>query len=263
MEKKIIPGKRLGKLKHVFDERTLSLARLLAPPPMAVPHVYDVDTGRKPMVFGIWGNNRFGDCVYVTRGNHLVRLERLDTRRTVPITEEMIVGDYMAHTGCQSPGDANDTGYEMIVSLREWRAGWHLPVYKKGMTFPISAFGALSSDHSVLRTAAFLLGGIELGIWLPLSAADQIDAGQQWDVADGPRGEPGSWGGHAVYVKHYDEGGMWCVTWGREQYMTNAFIDKYADEHWAVVDKIESHSKYLDEQRLRQYLADLHPTRTG
>lgn len=263
MEKKVIEGKRLGKLAAVPDKRTLMLAPFLAPPHMAVPHVYDVDAGRRPMPYGLWGNDQFGDCVFVTNANHLVREERLDTRKSIPITTEIVVDEYKLRTGCVSPGDAHDTGYEMIQRLREWRQGWHLPVYKTGFTSTIDAFGGLTADHSILRAAAYLLGGIELGIWLPLTALDQIDAGQQWDAATGPRSEPGSWGGHAVYVKHYDDGGMWCITWGREQYMTNAFIDQYVDERWAVVDKLQSHGKYLDEAKLRQYLADLHPTQSG
>lgn len=263
MEQKIIEGMRLGKQDHVADERTLKLGELLAPAEYTVPNVYDVDAGRKPMPLGIWGNDRFGDCVFVADTNHLVRHERLDTRKTLPITEAMVVDEYRAKTGCQSPGDANDNGYVMLQRQRERRAGWKLPVYKGGRTYAIDAFGSLSGDSALLRAAAFLLGGIQLGLSLPFSAADQMNAGQAWDFVDGPRGQSGSWGGHAVYVKHFDQGGMWCVTWGREQYMTNRFINYYADERWAQVDKIESHSRYLDQQKLRDYLTNLHPTQVG
>lgn len=263
MEKKIIDGLRLGKKAHEPDPKTLRLADLLAPAETWVPNTYDLDAKRKPMPLGLWGNDQFGDCVFVADANQLVRLERLDTRKTVPITTEMVTDAYRAATGCVSPGDANDSGYEMIQRQRERRAGWALPVYKGGRTFSIDAFGALPSDSSTLRAAAYLLGGIQLGLWLPMSAADQINAGQAWDWVDGPRGQSGSWGGHAVYVKHYDSGGMWCITWGREQYMTNRFITAYADERWAQVDKIESHSRYLDQQKLRDYLTNLHPSNTG
>lgn len=263
MEHKVIDGLRLGKQPHVPDPKTLRLAELLAPAQFTVPNVYDLDAKRKPMPLGLWGNDRFGNCVFVADANHLVRHERLDTRKTLPITETMVVDEYRARTGCVSPGDANDEGYVMIQRQRERRAGWALPVYKGGRTYSIDAFGSLPNDPSTLRAAAFLLNGIQLGISLPMSAADQINAGQAWDFTDGPRGQSGSWGGHAVYVKHFDAGGMWCITWGREQYMTNRFINYYADEYWAQVDKIESHSKYLDQQRLRDYLSNLHPSNTG
>lgn len=263
MEAKMLDGKRLGKKAHKPDYRTLKLAELLAPVQYTVPNVFDLDAGRRPMPLGLWGNDRFGDCVFVADANQLVRIERLDTRSTVPVTTEMVVGAYQAGTGCQSPGDEHDTGYEMIQRQRERRAGWALPVYRGGRTYSIDAFGALPNDGETLRAAAFLLGGIQLGLSLPMSAADQINADQQWDVVQGARAQPGSWGGHAVYVKHYDQGGMWCITWGREQYMTNAFIETYADEHWAQVDKIDSHRRYLDQQKLRDYLANLHPSNTG
>lgn len=263
MEKKQLDGMRLGKQPHVPDPKTLKLEALLAPPAYAVPNVWDLDAKRKPMPLGLWGNDQYGNCVFVARGNHLVRQERLDTRRTIPLTTEMVVSEYKRRTGCQSPGDANDNGYVMIQLMREWRQGWALPVYKTGHSFSIDAFGGLSGDPALLRAAAYLLGGIELGISLPLSAADQINAGQQWDFVDGSRGQSGSWGGHAVYVKHFDQGGMWCVTWGREQYMTNRFINYYVDERWAVVDKIESHANYINQQKLRDYLNSLHPGQRG
>lgn len=263
MEKKQIEGKRLGKQAHRVDERTLMMAGLMAPAEYSVPNVWDLDAHRTSMPLGLWGNDKWGDCTIVARGNHLVRLERLDTRSTVPLVESMVVDTYKRLTGAQSPGDNNDTGLVMLDVMKDWRGGWALPVYKNGRNYSIEAYGELSKDHAVLRAAAFLLGGIELGIALPLSAADQIDAGQEWDVVTGPHSQPGSWGGHAVYVKHFDQGGMWCVTWGREQYMTNRFIDTYADERWAVVDKIDNHGHWLDAQKLKDYLAGLHPTQTG
>jgi hypothetical protein len=50
-----------------------------------------------------------------------------------------------------------------------------------------------------IATAIWLFGGAYIGVELPISAQNQ----DVWDVADGPDAEPGSWGGHAVYLVGY------------------------------------------------------------
>lgn len=250
---------KLGKQAYQFDRRTAKIADFLAPAAFSVPNVYDLDKGRVKMPIGLWGNDKWGDCVLVARGNQLVRLERLDTRHSVPLNESMVVNTYKEMTGSVSPGDANDNGLVMLEAMKLWRTGWKLPVTKKGHTYSIYAFGELESGHNELRAACYLLGGVQFGISLPLSAADQLRAGHAWDVPPGGpvgRGAPGSWGGHAVYSKRYDSGGFYDLTWGIEHYMTDRFIETYADEAWAVVDTLTG-KHHLDQGKLNDYLTRL------
>lgn len=260
-------GLRLGKNEYRYDPRTLRLtSEYLAPSDWMVPIEYDLDAKRAKLPLGLWGNDEYGDCVLVGKANHLVRLERLDTRRTPKVTTPMVVDYYKKLTGCVTAGDANDSGLIVLDSLHDWRDGWELAAYKNQKTFPIDAYGELDKiDRQQLRAACYLLGGIQFGLSLPVTAAHQINQGQQWEDigTDEPAAQPGSWGGHLVYAKRYDAGGFYCITWGREHYMTNRFIERYADEVWAVVDKIESHRKYVDELRLRQYLDNLHTRNIG
>jgi hypothetical protein len=258
---------KLGKKEYREDERTLRLTPefMATPPGVTIPDEFDFDVHRSTFpTHNGWGNFDYGDCVLAGRANNLVRLERIETRHTVPLTEEMVVDKYKAMTGCQSPGDANDTGLVVLDALSDWRAGWPLDVYKNPRTYKIAAYGLLNErDREQLRTATFLLDGIQFGLALPWSANAQISNGQAWDVDDSADGEPGSWGGHLVYAKHYDSGGIYCITWGREQYMTNAFIEKYCDEAWVVVDDLETRSKYVDVAKLTQYLHDIGASNIG
>lgn len=253
---------RLGKKGYVYDTRTLRLGPVLEPPPtIMVPEVWDLDAHRAKLPLGMYGNDEWGDCVLAGRGNHLVRNERIESRRTVPLTAQQVVARYKEMTGAQTPGDQNDTGLVVIDALKDWRSGWPLTFSKaKATTYKITAFGSLSPrDRAELRAAAYLLNGIQLGLWLPNSAKYQWRNGQEWDDigTNDWQAQPGSWGGHLVYAKHFDQGGIYCITWGTEHYMTNRFIERYCDEAWAVVDALEGKSKFLDVDKMLKHLQDV------
>ena len=61
-----------------------------------------------------------------------------------------------------------------------------------------------SPDHPIsqIATAIWLFGGAYIGVELPLAAQSQ----DVWNVPanPGPDDEPGSWGGHAIYLVGYD-----------------------------------------------------------
>jgi hypothetical protein len=83
--------------------------------------------------------------------------------------------------------------------------------------------------------AHYVFGGLKVCAGLPLSAADQIDRGQPWDVTEGSRAAFGSWGGHSMFSFAYGRDDLWVWTWGRQQKMSWAFVDKYVDEVYAVI----------------------------
>jgi hypothetical protein len=119
-----------------------------------------------------------------------------------------------------------------------------------------------SSDFRMpaIATAIWLFGGAYIGVELPLRAQNQ----DVWDVpavltADD---EPGSWGGHAIYLVGYDSGTgtpagagvgpnsvrpaqpgvavprtLTCITWGQLKKMTWAWFEKYCSEAYALVSK--------------------------
>jgi hypothetical protein len=91
-------------------------------------------------------------------------------------------------------------------------------------------------DLNDLRLSIQWLGGVYLGVALPLTAQTQ-DA---WDVvADAPQTltAVNSWGGHAVCAVAYDEHTFTVVTWGKLVKVTNTFMLEYCDEAYAVLSR--------------------------
>jgi len=84
-----------------------------------------------------------------------------------------------------------------------------------------------------VETAAWLFGGLYIGLQMPLTAQAQ----KVWDWTGSLAGpaRPGSWGGHAVDVVRYDKNGLTVVTWGRLQELTWQFWDRYCDEAYCML----------------------------
>ena len=254
---------KLGKQAYKPDDRTVKMAKFMDLTVKA-PGKFDFDHGRKPFPSKVWGNDAYGDCVFAAQMNELLRVERIETRHTLPATDEDVVRTYQALTGCRAPDDANDTGFVMLDALNWWRnTGWMISANEDYNQYKIAAFGELDSgDHNQLRLGIYLLHGIQLGFALPRTAQQQTRQGF-WDVTDGPGSEPGSWGGHAVYAKRYDNGHVYVKTWGMEIKVSNAFVDKYCDEAWVIVDSVDKWRKHdaLDVDKLMQYLDQIGATK--
>lgn len=249
---------KLGKQDHQHDDKTLMMANFIEVP--VLPTKYDFEKHRAKFPARMWGNDAYGDCVIAAQANHLLRMERVEQRRTIALSDNDAITRYKEMTGCQEPGDENDTGLVMLSAFSDWRnSGFDRTAEKPYHTFKIAAYGELDplDDHQ-LRAAIYLLKGIHFGFALPITAQDQTDQGK-WDVVNGPGSEAGSWGGHAVFSDKYDEDGIYVWTWEREIYVTNAFIHKYCDEAWAVVDDFDAwrSSDHLDVKGMIGKLHDI------
>ena len=269
---------RLGKLEYRHDPRTLRMAMALAPAPsVKIPLTFNTDKGRKAFPVSAFGNDQWGNCVIVGRTNHTLRLERIETRNTPNIATPDVIAEYKAECkrqfgrAPQFAGDPDDNGLFVLEAIKDWRnEGWEiLPTARstKKRKNSIAAYGEIDpKDRAEIRAAIYLLRGVQMGLWLPESAAHQWSRNEPWDSVptDSPEARPGSWGGHLVYCKSYDEGGVTCITWGREVYMTNAFIERYCDECWAVVDDLSGKvSRYLDVAAMKKHLIDVGATISG
>jgi hypothetical protein len=250
---------KLGKKEYQHDDRTLMLAKYL-PVDIRVPADFDFDANRRPIPNNMWGNDEFGDCVIAGEANEILRLERVETWQTAQITDEDAINRYKHLTGCKEAGDENDTGLEIIAAHRDWRNNGFKVAYK-GRTYFIDAYGEIDpSDREQVRLATFLLHGTQWGVWLP-EAAQQMTNEGKWDYKGetGPEWKPGSWGGHCVYSKKFSPDSIFVETWDMEIEVTNAFIDKYADEAWGVVDNLDEWRKsgHLDVDAMEKRLSEI------
>jgi hypothetical protein len=239
---------------------------------LKVPATFDVEKTKVPFPVSSWGNDEWSNCVKASQANQTLRLERTEHRRTPLILVPDVIQDYKNECAREfghspaSPDDQFDNGLVILYSLRNWRKlGWDVFLSAKAKSKTnqrIDLFGSLDKNNLYqLKAAARYMRGIQFGFDLPLTAQQQTRDGV-WDVVSGtaPETNPGSWGGHCVYGKpKYDKRGMYVLTWGREVLVTWAFIGRYSDEAWAVVDALDSTktSHYLDVAKSEKYLKDI------
>lgn len=231
---------KLGKNPAVYDKRTLRLKTVFKQLP-PLPDTWDVDKALGLAIpTPMFANDKYGDCVIAARAHQTYRFEGVEQNRVLPITEKDVTNEYFKLTG------GPDTGLYLLDALKDWRGnGWPvtteiktsrkilcLPIATKAVqkTYCIYAFGVVEPRvHADVKACIYLLSGAYIGLSLPVSAQGQ----SLWDVVDN---DGGLWGGHCVYVKGYDEYGLICITWGKPLKMTWAFLDKYCDEAFGVVD---------------------------
>jgi len=215
---------KLGKLPVRTDVRTLSFARYvdtakLPPPPP------DLDLAQAVPDWPMYGNDRIGDCTTAAAA-HMIEAWTAPTRgKAVEVSERAVLAVF-DKVKLVDPVTGEEGAVELDV-LTYWR--------KRGIGgHRIGAFARVPVwDHPLVRDAAYLFGGLYIGLQLPLTAQRQ----PIWDWThslDGPA-RPGSWGGHAVDVVGYDRHTLTVVTWGRLQELTWAFWDRYVDEVYGII----------------------------
>jgi hypothetical protein len=224
--------RKLGRLPAQHDARTLRLEKYIG---TALPDPPQLTAWSRKATspWGMMANDRIGDCTCAGAG-HAVQSWTANRGVEQTIADAAIVTAYSAVSGYDPRTGANDNGAVMLDVLKYWR--------KTGIGgHKINAYAAIQpSNHRLVAQAAYLFGGLYAGVALPLAAEKQLDAGQPWTVPSRGRigwdYQPGSWGGHAIYLPDYSvPAGLTCVTWGALQGMSWAWWDAYCDECYAIL----------------------------
>jgi hypothetical protein len=219
-----IAAQMLGKLPVRTDVRTLALARYvdstqLPTPPNAFDETSNVDS------WPMYANDRVGDCTTAAAA-HMIEAWTAAGRGHAILLSERAVLDAFDHVKMTDPITGEEGAIELDV-LRYWR--------KNGIGgHDIGAYARVAVwDGRLVQTAAWLFGGLYIGLQLPLTAHEQ----QVWDWTGSLTGpaRPGTWGGHAVDVVRYDKNGLTVVTWGRLQTLTWSFWNRYCDEAYCIL----------------------------
>jgi hypothetical protein len=241
---------KLGKKPAKRDGRNLPLKAILRAP-VSVPDEYDFDTSHAGVPTPVFANDQLGDCVIAGRAHQTLRFELVEQRKIIRITDGEVVREYLLETG------GADSGLIVLDSLNRWRKrGW----IAGGDRYFIAAFAELDrTAASEVKQAVFTELGVGLGLWLPMTAQREFEAGKPWSTVTGPGSAPGSWGGHYVYVTGYTTLGPMCVTWGRKQQMSWGFFRKYCDEAYAVIDALDTPKKRraLNRSKVERFLGTL------
>lgn len=245
---------RLGKAPARYDERTLKLARyadVLPEPPASSDR-------REGVTFGMFGNDRAGDCTCAAMGNAR-RLWAHLTGRPQPVTDADVLAAYEAITGYNPATGTGDTGAVELDVLNYWRT--------EGFAGEkIDGYAAVNlHDQRLVVGAMWVFDGLYIGVQLPATAQAQLAAGEPWtvDTAAGSQAYPGSWGGHAVFAVDWDPQYVYLATWGAIQPATWEWWHTYVDEAYAVLDTPEQFradgrtAEGFDLEQLRTDLAAL------
>ena len=236
---------KLGKAPAQERADTPRLRDLLQVTLPTLPPAYDFDTTHPGIPTPMFGNDTYGDCVIAGRAHQTLRFEDLEQGSVVAITDADVTKEYFKQTG------GPDVGLVVSTSLELWRTrGWKAA----GHNYRIRGYALVDfRDPDQIRTGIYSDVGMGIGVQLPSDARIQIHAGQVWDLTTGPGAQPGSWGGHYVYLVGYTPDGPVCVTWGRKQQMTWRWLAAYCDESYAIFDARNRFRKnIIDEGKLDQ-----------
>jgi hypothetical protein len=214
---------KLGKLAPSRDPRTLQLVKYVDEALPAAPSSFQC--GQKVASYPMYGNDQYGDCTCAAVGHMAEAWTSWEAQAWGPTTAEVM--DLYWATGDGSGTD--DTGRVETDVLNYWRNNGF-----GGRKDKITAYTQVdTTNRPLVKQAAFLFGGLYIGIALPITAQGQ----SQWSVVagSGSDGDPGSWGGHAVNVTAYTSQYVTVITWGQRLRMTWGFWNKYVDEAYALL----------------------------
>ena len=222
----MIAAHMLGKLPVRTDVRTLRLARYvdvskLPQPPAALDLTRDVAD------WPMYANDRIGDCTIAAAAHMIEAWTAAATGAAVEVTESSVLAAF-DRVKIVDPRTGEEGAVELDV-LKDWR--------EHGVDrHRIAAFARVSTyDHELVQAAAWLFGGLYIGLALPLTAQLQ----DEWDWTGSLSGDarPCSWGGHAVDIVGYDEAALTSITWGATKKLTWSFWDRYVDEAYCILSR--------------------------
>ncbi len=217
----------LGRVRSVYDARTLQLQSYIAYETLPVPPAHNMqdETTTWPML----ANNMFNCCTSEAAG-HMVHHWTAANQHGVFLTDQDII---RAHA--QLTGDHLMNCVSMLDALKFWR--------KTGIgDHRIHSY--VSAGHAkpdTLRAIIFLFGSAYIGLDLPsfaMSGDPQQIPAIPWETPASVSqidAIPQSANGHCVAAIGYDDEVVYVVTWGQLKTMTGDFFMRYTDEVYAVL----------------------------
>lgn len=205
---------------------------------------------RAPFPVRSFGNLQHGDCTIAKQAQAALRMERIETRRTPRINDQVVIDTYYSMTKELYGG--GDVGAYEIDALNRWRDPAKTFRDASGRPLTIDAYTRLDpANHRQMKQALALAGahGIAVCLNLPWGFASILPPGD-WDIPEGQamtgEWEPGSWGGHSMWARDYDQVGIWLVhTWDlKDQRITWRAAAAYLDEAHLIIDSMNYWRKH-------------------
>jgi hypothetical protein len=256
------PGpRRLGRLPRKSTRKALLFTDFFKF--IDVPKKQEYWKKKSALPLRSFGNLEYGDCTRASQANAILRLERIEQRRLVEITDEEVISRYLDMTERLYGG--GDTGAYEDDALNEWRNPETTIRDTKENPFTIDAYlGIDPNNHDEIRTALALSGahGIKICLNLPAAFA-RIDPPATWDVPSGQplTGEwmPGSWGGHSLFAHGFNSQGIVLDhTWALpNSLLTWEAAAAYLDEAHLIIDSIDTWRKKAATPKIKKALGQV------
>lgn len=179
--------------------------------------------------WGLYGNDRFGDCGPVSVANLVKLLSRHLTGTERSVTVDDVFDLYKASGNPDfDPVTGNgDNGVDMQTMLEALVAGVGVGAFPQPIAF--AKVDVRNLDE--VDTAIAIFGGVLFGVDLDRAQQTQTDNGGPWDYV----AKSATWGGHAVMAASYTTTGGGVVTWAEVLACTNAFMTHQLEECWVLI----------------------------
>lgn len=199
--------------------------------------------------WGMLGNDTAGCCVFSGFAHQCMMWAATEGNMDVSFTVDQILGpDAYGETGYVPGDDSTDNGTDMVQACQFWKD-------KGFFGHTIRGFAEVK-DHDNIAMAAYIFGSVGIGISVTQAQMDQFNHNEPWDVVDGSP----TLGGHYVPVIGRNAmGNLLCVSWGRLQAITPAFMEAQCDEAVCQVsdDWINSQSETPRGLKLNDLIEDM------
>lgn len=215
---------RFGKHAPKQDYRTLRLKKYLSAELPAPPPSYDVlatvysklGVSDPTILFPMDGNDRYGDCTIAAVAHAITVYSGLIGKKKIWSSQNVIKLYFHLSGGV-------DSGLNELDVLNYWQS--HSVDRDK-----IVAYAKIDvKNHTHVKQAIHLFGGVYLGFQVQESCLDDFNAGRIWKPG------PLTNDGHAVYAVGYDNTQVEVLTWGKTQKGTWAWWDECVDEAYAIL----------------------------
>ena len=182
----------------------------------------------KPLVYGMDGNDDYGDCVFASSCHHIGTWTGNTSTEQIA-TEKDALAAYSIFTGFNPDDPSTDQGANMLDVATRWR---NTPIFNH----KIKAFAAVDLTRLDLVAAAMNLFG---GVWIGWSLPKAWQGADSWTMSPGGilTGDwaPGSWGGHATHMPAFSPKLLSAKTWQEDMPVEIPAFEAYAEEGYALI----------------------------
>jgi hypothetical protein len=248
-EHQLLPGRRLGRMPFRSRRQALQFSDFFKF--VDLPKSVNYWAKKTPLDKRTFGNDRYGNCTIAKQAYAATRMERIEQKRTIKITDDEIIRVYQQMCLREYGSTADEGAYE-DDALSNWRNPEYTFKDTDGRPYTIDAFLRINAKNlNEVKAGLALSGakGIAVCFNLPWAWADA----DVWDIPAGQpltgRWMPGSWGGHSLHMQcdYNAHRAILDDTWGfgpRE--VTWEAIAAYMDEAHLIIDSVNAWKKQAE-----------------